>query len=210
MIFSKKLVKLRKEKKLSQDTLAEALGTTRQTISSWENDKSYPDLQMIVKISDEFNISLDELLKEDVMLVRKIDGKAVLKRDVKNFFIALYLIALAVMATIIVYFCVLVIYLFTMKEIKIPRTKDPFGIELSCVIENSAYTFYIAGNPDDLKPPDYVSDTSIAHPIEIVLKHGDEKILEKLNINLTDYNSVDELEFYIEDYFIASGGKCRE
>ena len=52
MKFGEKLIKLRKEKKLSQEQLAEELGVTRQTISNWENYKNYPDIAMLTKISD--------------------------------------------------------------------------------------------------------------------------------------------------------------
>ena len=57
--------KLRKDNNLTQDDLAEKYYVTRQTISNWENGKSYPDLGTLVKISDDFKISLDILLKED-------------------------------------------------------------------------------------------------------------------------------------------------
>ena len=48
---------------------------TRQTVSNWENEKSYPDLSTLVKISDEFNVSLDILLKGDFRMVKDIDKK---------------------------------------------------------------------------------------------------------------------------------------
>ena len=51
------------------------LGVSRQTISSWENGKSYPDLVSIIKMSDIFNISLDKMLKEDKKLVNNMQEK---------------------------------------------------------------------------------------------------------------------------------------
>ena len=45
---------------------------SRQTISSWENGKSYPDIVSIIKMSDIFNISLDKMLKEDKKLVNNM------------------------------------------------------------------------------------------------------------------------------------------
>lgn len=50
---------------LTQEQAAEALGVSRQTISNWENEKSYPDIISVVKMSDLYSISLDALLKED-------------------------------------------------------------------------------------------------------------------------------------------------
>ena len=50
----------------SQEDLAERVYVSRQTISSWENGKSYPDLQSLLLLSEIFSISLDELIKGDV------------------------------------------------------------------------------------------------------------------------------------------------
>lgn len=50
---------------LTQETVAEALGVSRQTISNWENGKFYPDIISIIKMSDLYSVSLDHLLKEE-------------------------------------------------------------------------------------------------------------------------------------------------
>ena len=50
---------------MTQEAFAKMYSVTRQTVSNWENEKSYPDLSTLVKISDEFNVSLDVLLKGD-------------------------------------------------------------------------------------------------------------------------------------------------
>ena len=75
MEIGKKIAKIRKDNKLTQDDLAEKYFVTRQTISNWENGKSYPDLETLVKISDDFKISLDILLKEDNKMVKDISKK---------------------------------------------------------------------------------------------------------------------------------------
>ena len=75
MELGKKLVKIRKSNKLTQDDLANKYYVTRQTISNWENGKSYPDLETLVKISNDFNISLDVLLKEDDKMIKDITDK---------------------------------------------------------------------------------------------------------------------------------------
>lgn len=63
MQLGQMIVKLRKEQGLTQEAFAKKFDVTRQTVSNWENEKSYPDLYTLIKISDEFNISLDVLLK---------------------------------------------------------------------------------------------------------------------------------------------------
>lgn len=71
MNFNEKLIKLRKERWLSQEELGAAVGVSRQTISKWELAQSYPDFQKLVLLSDYFKISLDTLVKDiDVEDVR--------------------------------------------------------------------------------------------------------------------------------------------
>ena len=57
---------------------------TRQTVSNWENNKSYPDLQMLIDISNKFEISLDTLIKEDSKMVKTIDKERVLGKIKKS------------------------------------------------------------------------------------------------------------------------------
>ncbi len=64
MNFNEKLIKLRKERGLSQEELGAAVGVSRQTISKWELAQSYPDFQKLVLLSDYFKISLDTLVKD--------------------------------------------------------------------------------------------------------------------------------------------------
>lgn len=63
MTLGERLVKLRNEKCLSQGALAEALGVSRQSVSKWETDASVPELDKLVRLSDLFEISLDELVR---------------------------------------------------------------------------------------------------------------------------------------------------
>ena len=60
--FSSNLRRLRKKAGLSQDALAEKLSVSRQTVSSWERGNSYPDLDMLVRISDVLSTDSNELL----------------------------------------------------------------------------------------------------------------------------------------------------
>ena len=63
MEIGSKIRQSRKEAKITQEQAAEALGVSRQTISNWENEKSYPDIISVLKMSDLYNVSLDYLLK---------------------------------------------------------------------------------------------------------------------------------------------------
>ncbi|MBE6070524.1 MAG: helix-turn-helix transcriptional regulator [Clostridium butyricum] len=64
MSFPEKIKALRKANKLSQEKLAEIMSVSRQAIAKWELGKSYPDINKLIEISNYFNISIDNLLKE--------------------------------------------------------------------------------------------------------------------------------------------------
>ena len=71
-MIGQNLQKLRKQKSLTQEALAEAVGVTRQTIAKWETEESAPDLEMSAKLASVLNVSLDDLVNapED-----ELDGK---------------------------------------------------------------------------------------------------------------------------------------
>lgn len=64
MEFNNKLYNLRKQKRLSQEELANRLNVSRQTVSKWEVGDSTPDMEKLIAISDLFEISLDELVMD--------------------------------------------------------------------------------------------------------------------------------------------------
>lgn len=80
MNIGSKIIEIRKKRNMTQEDFAKIFHVTRQTVSNWENQKSYPDLQTLVQISDEFDVSLDTLLKEDMVMVKKIDSFKIYKK----------------------------------------------------------------------------------------------------------------------------------
>ena len=72
MELGNRIKELRKNININQDELAEKLFVSRQTISNWENDKSYPDIQSVLLLSEIFNVSVDQLLKGDVEKMERI------------------------------------------------------------------------------------------------------------------------------------------
>ena len=65
MEIGSKLKNARNEKGMTQEQAAELLDVSRQTISNWENNRSYPDIISVIKMSDIYSVSLDHLLKEE-------------------------------------------------------------------------------------------------------------------------------------------------
>ncbi len=71
MEISSQIKKYRAEQNLSQEELAEKVYVSRQTISNWENEKSYPDVHSLILLSSVFEISLDQLIKGDIEEMRR-------------------------------------------------------------------------------------------------------------------------------------------
>ena len=66
MKLANKLLELRKKKGISQEELAEKIEVTRQTISNWETGETSPNLEQAAKLSQFYQVSLDELVGNDI------------------------------------------------------------------------------------------------------------------------------------------------
>ena len=84
MNIGNQILNIRKDNQLTQEEFGKLFHVTRQTVSNWENGKSYPELQILISISNQFNISLDTLLKEDSKMVKTIDKERVLGKIKKE------------------------------------------------------------------------------------------------------------------------------
>ncbi|GAB1768987.1 helix-turn-helix transcriptional regulator [Priestia aryabhattai] len=81
MNLSYNLKRNREKNNLSQESVARELNISRQSISKWENGNCYPDLDNLIKLSDLYSVSLDELIKGDKDFQKKIIIK---KTEEKN------------------------------------------------------------------------------------------------------------------------------
>ena len=63
--------KYRSNMGISQEELAEKVYVSRQTVSNWETGKNYPDIHSVLLLSSVFNVSLDQLIKGDVEIMKK-------------------------------------------------------------------------------------------------------------------------------------------
>ena len=73
MRIADKIKNARIQKGYTQEQAAENLSVSRQTISNWENGKSLPDIISIIKMSELYELSLDEMMKGDKALLKKVE-----------------------------------------------------------------------------------------------------------------------------------------
>lgn len=73
MEIGKKLKEARINSGLTQEQVAEDIKVTRQTISNWENERSYPDIMDVIDLSNLYSLSLDDLLKGDDKMIEHLE-----------------------------------------------------------------------------------------------------------------------------------------
>ena len=119
--IGKKLKNARIEAGLTQEKAAEKINVSRQTISNWENEKSYPDIISVIALSDLYSVSLDELLKGDQKMAEHLEESTnVVKSNKKltgaillNIILMILLIALNMLLPegtyyLVIVFCVVI------------------------------------------------------------------------------------------------------
>lgn len=121
MEIGKKLKNARIEAGLTQEKAAEKIDVSCQTISNWENEKSYPDIISVIALSDLYSVSLDELLKGDQKMAEHLEESTnVVKSNKKltgaillNIILMILLIALNMLLPegtyyLVIVFCVVI------------------------------------------------------------------------------------------------------
>jgi len=85
MLLNEKITIIRKMNNLTQENFAEELGVSRQAISKWENGTSVPDVQLLLRIADFYNLTLDQLVRDDFDLpLSNVDEKKVLENGMSE------------------------------------------------------------------------------------------------------------------------------
>ena len=122
MEIGKKLKNARIKAGFTQEKAAEEIDVSRQTISNWENEKSYPDIISVIALSDLYSVSLDELLKGDQKMTEHLaESTDVVKSNKKltgaiilNIVLMILLIALNMLLPegtyyLVIVFCVVIL-----------------------------------------------------------------------------------------------------
>ncbi len=184
MNLGKKIFELRKEKKLSQEELAEKLNVTRQTISRWELDETTPDIKQAKELSKIFKVSLDEMLDNDV--------KEILTEKVSNTerLAGIAIKIMKMIGLIFLIFLIIFIYKIFYPTYVFDVGVSRIGEDKYCVLGDKEYIYSIDSNEDG---------TVNKINIDPVLKY-------KLSLNSyrVDYQVEDAIKLYFEE----NGGRC--
>ncbi len=180
------ILKLRKDCKLSQEQLAEKVDVTRQTISNWELGETSPNPEQLRLLSKALNVSIDELLNNDIksVLVEKVSNTEKLA--------GIIIKILKVMGIVFVIYLVIAIFSMVVfgnfKSTKVEELSQT--VHLECKLNDKIYNYLIESDKED-----NILDASGSDYIVNIIK--DKK-----------FNKGKILVEYIESYFKDNGGSC--
>ena len=100
MEIGKKLKDARMRSGFTQESVAEKVNVSRQTISNWENEKSYPDITSVIELSNLYSISLDELLKGDEKMMEHLEESTNVVKSTRKLIGAILLVVVFDLASI--------------------------------------------------------------------------------------------------------------
>lgn len=170
MEIGKQIQKIRKENNLSQEQFGKRFHVTRQTVSNWENEKSYPDLQTLISISDGFHLSLDELLKDTPKMVEDFDSAVAGRKRTKRTIIVL--VALIVLTPIL---------WFIQFWIRLEYAYQPTAYEKRNRTETAARMYV---NLQNQTPSDAIVYTYDKQQYDSFSERKREKVFDKVNGNM--------------------------
>lgn len=186
MNLGKKIAELRKKNNLSQEELAEKVGVARQTISKWEIGDTTPDINQVKIISKIFNISIDELVDNDInnVIVEKVSNTEKLA--------GITIKILKVFGIMLIVFITLIFLFVIIFMVDMPRNDyDIVGTtKVNCNLDNEKYVYEAQYNKN----------------YQVINSGGDAYIMNHTDIE--SYEDVNKIVAHIEDYFKDHGGKC--
>ena len=187
MDLGEKIANLRKESKLSQEELAEKIGVARQTISKWELNETAPDIKQAKELSHIFNVSLDELVGNDIsnVVVEKISNTEKLAGIIIKILkvAGIILVAMVVIDLIVLISAVL---FFRPNSSKVDAWSSG---ELTCSVADEKYLIKIEKNG------------------LFSCQNCDKELSDNLEL-LIDYNNYTETKNNMVEYFENAGIKC--
>ena len=198
-MLSENLKVIRKEKGMSQEMLAQQIGVVRQTVSKWEKGLSVPDAEMLARIADLFEVSVENLLGEkleekentnEVAVQLALLNEYLLNRSKRRRRIWKG-IGIVLLVLLILYICMGVMYCIPGRVSISSDTETGYTTKLVCTLDGEEYQYEIVYDKQDVVWSD----------------GGDDFITEHIP-KLKDTSDATEKITMIEDYFKEHGGTC--
>lgn len=186
-MLGENIFKLRKKAGLSQEQLAEKVDVTRQTISNWELNETTPNPEQLKLLSKTLNISIDELLDNDIrnVLVEKVSNTEKLAG-----LIIKIIKVMGILFLVFLFIDIASIILFSINKEVSTSIRENQTVYLECSLNDKTYNYLIESDKDD----------------NIVDSSGSEYIVDLVKDKR--FNKGKMLVEYIESYFRDNGGEC--
>ncbi len=181
------ILRLRKEHKLSQEQLAEKIGVTRQTISNWELGETSPNPDQLKLLSKVLNVSIDELLSNDIkqVLVEKVSNTEKLAGIIIKI-----LKVIGVLFLIYLVLAILSFVLFNTMKVSVSNVQEKQTVYLECSLKEKGYQYLV----------------EISENGDLIEASGSDYITQILADQ--EFTKGKMLVQYIESYFHDNGGSC--
>lgn len=192
--ISEQIKEIRNIQGLTQQEFAEKINVTRSAVTNWENNRNYPDIQTIVLISDLFDISLDQLLKGDTMVIKKITNDTKVRKKQSKQLKVFYFLS-GVVICLFLAFAVPAFYnseMFSKNQIESVEIKNDELIVKTNLPFYREYTGYVLSDSSDPWKAKIKIMTTVSFSknkntvIKIPLKDND-VLKDKLGIDFTNY-----------------------
>ena len=181
--------KLRKDLKFSQEQLAEKIDVTRQTISNWELGETSPNPEQLKLLSKALNVSIDELLNNDVksIIIDKVSNTEKLAGIIIK-------ILKVIGILFVIYFIIGILAIFLFNKVKKESSTETITsnqtTQLECTIDNKTYRYMVETDSDDN-----------------LIEASGSKYIENILTN-KKFNRGKIMIEYINSYFKDNGGHC--
>lgn len=183
MKLGEKILQLRKEKSLSQEQLGELINVTRQTISNWELGETSPNPNQLKQLSKIFNISVDELLDNEIKNV--LESKMSNTEKLAGMIIKILKFLGIIFLVMFVIEMIAFILFITKGKVTYTKTSE---MELSCKIEEA---YHITVRSDG-----YFHCLNCPKELQKELKEN------------IDFDDLEKTVDHINHYFESKGGSC--
>lgn len=187
--FGKTLAKLRKERKLTQQELADLLHVTNKTISKWETNTTTPDIDTLKRISQVLNVPVDVLLGNSKLTINDEGNKHKLTKK------KLILLLALLFASLFFIYYIIANFILNTKSYSLISGDDRFTIEGNITVERKCYylSLTIKGVNDELFEDEKINNAQYLIIIDdkIIYSNGDISTLTALTENtyLSEYIS---------------------
>lgn len=196
--FGKTLAKLRKERKLTQQELADLLHVTNKTISKWETNTTAPDIDTLKRISQVLKVPVDVLLGNSKLTVTDSHNKHKLTKK------KLILLLALLFASLFFFYYMITNFILNTKSYSLISGDDRFTVEGNITVERKCYylSLTIKGVNDELFEDRMINNAQYSVIIDdkIIYSYGDISTLTALTENYS-------LSKYISKIFINNNDK---